>query len=142
MTTADIQFLNPDGLHRNPAFSQAVSVEGRTRTVYVGGQNGVDAEGRIVGEGDIGAQSRRAYANIEIALAAAGATFDDIVKWTVLAVDGQPLEPGFVAFQEVWGDRTQTPAITFAKVAALARPDALIEIEAIAVVALDPPDAR
>lgn len=45
----NVAYLNPDGLHRNPAFSQVVVTSGRTRTVYVGGQNAVDASGGIVG---------------------------------------------------------------------------------------------
>ena len=45
----NIRHVNPEGLHRSPAFSQAVVVEQPTKTIYVGGQNGVDAEGQLVG---------------------------------------------------------------------------------------------
>jgi enamine deaminase RidA (YjgF/YER057c/UK114 family) len=41
--------INPEGLHRSPAFSQAVVVEQPTKTIYIGGQNGVDADGKVVG---------------------------------------------------------------------------------------------
>ncbi len=51
--TGSVQHLNPDGLHKNPAFSQAVVVSGSVRAIYVGGQNAVDASGQIVGKGDI-----------------------------------------------------------------------------------------
>jgi enamine deaminase RidA (YjgF/YER057c/UK114 family) len=68
-----VRHLNPEGLHRNPAYSQAVVVSGNVKTVYVGGQNGVDAFGNVVGRADIGAQSERAFRNLEIALAAGGA---------------------------------------------------------------------
>jgi enamine deaminase RidA (YjgF/YER057c/UK114 family) len=54
-----VQHLNPDGLHKNPAYSQAVVVTGNVKTVYVGGQNAVDVSGKIVGKGDIKAQTNR-----------------------------------------------------------------------------------
>lgn len=44
-----VRHINPDGLHRSPAFSQAVVVEQPTKTIYVGGQNGVGADGKVVG---------------------------------------------------------------------------------------------
>src|SRR3712207_7703455 len=93
-----VAHLNPDGLLQNPSFTQVVAVEGNTRTVYVGGQDAVDATGAIVGAGDIGAQTEQAMANMERALAAAGAGLEHVVKWTVYIVAGQPLEPGFHAF--------------------------------------------
>ena len=129
-----IQHLNPDGLHLNPAFSQAVVASGNVTTVYVGGQNAVDAAGAIVGKGDIGAQSEQAIRNMEIALATGGAKLENVVKWNVYIVQGQPLQPGFEAFQKIWGDRPNPPAISSMFVAALAHPDYLVEIDAIAVV--------
>lgn len=132
-----VEHLNPEGLHRNPAFSQAVSVSGSVRTVYVGGQNAVDAAGAIVGKGDVGAQSAKALENLQVALAAGGAGLEHVVKWGIHVVQGQPLRPGFEAFQRVWGDRPDPPAITMLYVAGLGHPDFLVEIDAIAVVPLD-----
>ncbi len=129
-----VEHLNPEGMHHNPAFSQAVVVTGPHRTIYVGGQYAVDVHGEIVGPGDIGVQTRQALANLQRALAAGGADLEHIVRWHVSVVQGQPLEPGFEAFQEAWGDRPHTPAITMAYVAGLAHPDFLVEIDAIAVV--------
>src|SRR5688572_18476410 len=107
MTT--VQHLNPEGLARNPAFSQAVAVSGPCRTIYVGGQDAVDADGNIVGRGDIAAQSRQIFANLKLALAAGGADLDHVVKWNIYVVQGQDLRPGFAVFQEVWGERPQPP---------------------------------
>ena len=53
--------LNPEGLHKNRAYSQAVVTTGNVRTVYVGGQNAVDASGQVVGRGDIGAQAQQIF---------------------------------------------------------------------------------
>ena len=130
-----VEHLNPDGLHRNPAYSQAIAVSGTARTIiYVGGQNAVDENGEVVGKGDIGAQSQRAIENVQIALAAGGAGIEHVVKWNVYIVHGNPLLPGFEAFQKAWGDRSNPPTITGLFVVALAHPDYLVEIDAIAVV--------
>lgn len=63
-----------------------------------------------------------------------GRSIEQVVKWTILIVDGQPLQDGFAAFGEVWRRRPNPPAITVAKVAALAVPGAVVEIEAVAAV--------
>jgi enamine deaminase RidA (YjgF/YER057c/UK114 family) len=132
-----ITHVNPEKMHTNPAFSQAVVVEGAARTIYVGGQNAVDAEGKIVGAGDLGAQTEQALKNLEIVLSAAGAGRDDVVKWTILVAQGQDLNAGFAAFQRVWGLPPRPPIITFAFVAGLANPDFLVEIEAMAVTGVE-----
>jgi enamine deaminase RidA (YjgF/YER057c/UK114 family) len=129
-----VQHLNPAGLHRNPAYSQAVVVSGDVRTVYVGGQNAVDSAGGLVGKGNIKAQTEQVLRNVEAALAAGGARLEHVVKWNVHIVQGQPLQPGFEAFQRAWGDRPNPPIVTMAFVAGLASPDFLVEIEATAVV--------
>jgi enamine deaminase RidA (YjgF/YER057c/UK114 family) len=129
-----VQHLNPEGLGRNPAFSQAVSVSGPHRTIYVGGQDAVDAQGNVVGRGDIGAQTKQILANLKLALAAGGAGIEHVVKWTVYVVQGTPIGPGLAAFQEEWGARPNPPAISVVFVAALGHPDWLAEIEAVAVV--------
>ncbi len=129
-----VQHLNPDGLHKNPAFSQAVVTSGNVKTVYVGGQNAMDASGNIVGKGDIKAQSEQALKNLQTALAAGGAKLEHVVKWNVYGVQGQSPLPGFEAFRRAWGDRPNPPTITVLFVAGLANPDFLVEIDAIAVV--------
>jgi enamine deaminase RidA (YjgF/YER057c/UK114 family) len=109
-------------------------VTGPVRTVYVGGQNAVTADGEMVGVGDLGAQTERVMANVQVALAAAGADLSHVVRWTVYVVDGHDIAAGFAAFQRAWGDRGDPPLVTLAKVAGLGVPDALVEIEAMAVV--------
>ncbi len=135
-TGGQVEHLNPDTLHKNPAFTQVVSTSGPVKTVYIGGQDAVDASGNIVGKGDIRAQSLQALQNVEKALAAAGARIEHVVKWNLYVVQGQPLPEGFAAFQQFWGQRANPPAITMAFVAGLANPDFLIEIDAVAVVPL------
>jgi enamine deaminase RidA (YjgF/YER057c/UK114 family) len=129
-----VEFLNPDGLPRNPAFSNVAVVSGSVRTIYIGGQDAVDADGQIVGVGDIAAQTEQVLHNLRTALAAAGAGPEHVVKWNVLIVDGQDFGAGFAAFQRVWGVPPDPPVITAAVVKGLARPEFLLEMDAIAVV--------
>jgi enamine deaminase RidA (YjgF/YER057c/UK114 family) len=132
-----VQHLNPDGLHKNPGYSQAVVVPDNVKTVYVGGQNSVDAAGMIVGKGDIKAQTEQVLMNVQTAVAAGGAKLEHVVKWNVFIVQGQSLLPGFEAFQRAWGERPNPPTVTGVFVAGLAHPDFLVEIDAIAVVPQD-----
>lgn len=127
--------VNPDGLPRSPVFTHAVRVDGRADTIYVGGQNGVTADG-TVREG-MRAQAAQAFENLQTVLEAAGASLEHIVKWTVFVVEGASLQEAVAAFQETWGSRPNPPAISVAIVAALANPQFLLEIEAIAVVPVD-----
>lgn len=129
-----VQHLNPAGLHKNPAYSQAVVVSGNVQTIYVGGQNAVDTTGNVIGKGDIKAQTQQVLRNVETALTAAGAKLEHVIKWNVHIVQGQPLAPGFEAFQQAWANRPNPPLVTMSFVSALANPDYLVEIEAVAVV--------
>lgn len=124
---------SPAGLPRNPAFSQAVSVQGPIRTIYVGGQNAVEADGTVTSH-DLAAQTVRALRNLELVLADAGARLADVASWSILVVAGQPLAEAFAGFQQVWGTRGEPPAITVAFVVGLANPQFLVEVSAVAVV--------
>lgn len=129
-----ITHLSPEGMHKNPAYSQAIVVAGNAKTIYIGGQNAVNAEGQVVGAGDVAAQTTQIFANLETVLAAAGATLHDVIKWTVYIVQGHDFLPGYAIFQQKWGTSAKPPVVTAAIVAGLANPEFLVEIEAIAVV--------
>lgn len=127
-----IQHINPDGLHKNPAFTQVISVQGAGKTIYVGGQDAVDARGEIVGKGDLAAQTDRVMQNLQTALNACGAGFEHVVKLNIYLLQGQDLRTGFVASQKYLGHLAYPPAITGMMVAGLAHPDFLVEIDAVA----------
>ena len=131
-----VQHLNPRTLHKNPAFTQVITVAGPARTIYIGGQDAVDAQGNIVGKGDLAAQTHQVLRNLRTALAAASARPEHIIKWNVYLVLGQSLQEGFTAFQQFWGDQPDPPTITGIYVSGLAHPDFLVEMDAIAVVPL------
>lgn len=129
-----IQYISPDGLSKNPAFSQVVITQGNGKTIYIGGQDAVNEKGEIVGKGNIAEQTEQVMKNIQTALAASGATFENLVKLTIHIVHGQDLRLGFQASQKYLGGLKNPPAITGVFVAALARPDFLVEVDAIAFV--------
>jgi len=129
-----VKYLNPDDLPKNPAFTNVVTVTGSVKTIYVGGQDAVDASGAIVGKGDIKAQTEQILKNIQVALAAGGAQLEHVIKWNIYVVQGQSLQAGFEAFQRVWGNRPNPPAISVMFVAGLAHPDFLAEMDTVAVV--------
>ncbi len=129
-----VQYLNPDTLSKNPAFTNVVVTSGSVKTVYVGGQDAVDASGAIVGKGDLKLQTEQILKNIQAALAAGGARLEHVVKWNIYVLQGQSLNTGFEVFQRVWGNRPNPPAISGMFVAGLAHPDFLAEMDAIAVV--------
>jgi enamine deaminase RidA (YjgF/YER057c/UK114 family) len=128
-----IERLNPEGMSRPAAYSHVVKASGGT-TVYLAGQTPIDAEGRVVGEGDFAAQARQVFANLRTALAAVGADFTSLVRTTTYIVNYTPelREALQAARSEAFGD--VKPASTLLGVAALANPAYLIEIEGIAVI--------
>ncbi len=127
----NITHINPSTLHKNPAFSQAVAVEGVAKTIYVGGQNGVTADGAMAGD-DLSAQSEQALKNVLAVLESAGATQENVLKLTIYIKQGQDISAAFGAAQNVWG--MHPTAVSVIIVAGLANPQALVEIEAVAAV--------
>ena len=125
-----VKHINPKGLPKSSAFTNVIVVAGPAKTIYVGGQDAIDASGSIVGKGDIGRQTEQVLANLQTALVAAGADLADVVKWNVYVVAGQPLQPAFEAFQRAWDTRPNPPSITMAIVIGLARPEFLVEMDA------------
>jgi enamine deaminase RidA (YjgF/YER057c/UK114 family) len=126
-----IEHLNPDGLMKNPAFSQIVVTKGSGKTIYIGGQNAINAEREIVGKGNLQLQTEQVMKNIQIALAACDATFDDVVKLNIHIVQNQNAYEAFKVAQKFISN-SNPPAITVLSVSGLANTDFLIEIDAIA----------
>jgi enamine deaminase RidA (YjgF/YER057c/UK114 family) len=129
-----VERLRPKGMHENPAYSQGVVLPLTGHHVLVGGQNGVDAEGKIIGRGDLAAQTAQALANLSIVLEAGGATPGDLVSLSIYIVGDADLRPAFGAWMAFWGDRGAPPVLKVLRVTGLANPDFLIEIEGQAAV--------
>ncbi|MBO2454472.1 RidA family protein [Actinomadura barringtoniae] len=124
--------INPEGLLRSPAFSQAVVVEQPAKTIYIGGQNGVGQDGKPVGP-SVGEQSAQIFRNLVTILESEGATLANIVHWRIAVVEGHSFDEGVAAFQQFWNRADPPPAITVHVVAGL-NPGCLVEIDAVAVV--------
>lgn len=128
------KFFNPEGLVKPGVYTPAISVQGG-RTIYVSGQVSQDAEGHLVGKGDLLAQTEQVYKNLGLALAGAGATFADVVKLNVYVVGFQSQQRALLqSVREKYVSKDHPPASTLVGVQALARADFLVEIEAVAVV--------
>lgn len=128
------EFLNPPGLCPTFGWSHVVTAMGG-KTIIISGQTSIDAAGKLVGKGDLKAQTEQVFENLRIALEAAGATFRHVVKSQIFVVGYRP--ESLPVIREVRGryfDMARPPASTLVGVTGLAHPDWLIEIELIAVV--------
>lgn len=130
----NIRHINPEGLFKSPAFSQMVITEGPGKTIYIGGQDAVNAKGELVGKGDLTAQTEQVMRNIITALASCGATLNDVVKLTIYIVQGQDPVLGYKTAAPFMSEVKAPPAITGLLVSALAHPDYLVEIDATAFI--------
>ena len=132
---SQIRHLNPATVAKPPGYTHVVEVTGPGRTVYIAGQLGLDLDNKLVGQpGDFRAQCTKAFENLGLALASVGATFNDVVKINNYLTDIAHIG----VFREVRDSFLNTkapPASTTIAIPALARPGALFEIEAVAVLA-------
>lgn len=126
--------LRPDGLVRSPAFSHVAVIPPGVATIHVGGQDAVDANGALVGADDLTAQTVPVMANLQTALAAAGASMADLVSCTILIAAGVDLRAAYGAAASAFNADAEPPLVTVAIVAGLAVPGALIELSAVAAV--------
>jgi enamine deaminase RidA (YjgF/YER057c/UK114 family) len=129
-----VTFINPEGLIKSPAFSQAAVVTGRTKTVYIGAQNAVDGAGHLVGPGDLAAQTEQVLQNIDVCLEAAGARREHIVSLNVYVVAGQDLMAGAQVGMRWFAGVPNPPLNNVMFVSGFWPPERLVQIDAIAVV--------
>jgi enamine deaminase RidA (YjgF/YER057c/UK114 family) len=122
---------SPEGMAPGNGYSHAVIASGRV--VVIAGQVAMDEHGQLVGDDDPWVQTERVFENLRLALAAAGATFADVIKFGVFATDISIL-PVVRKVRDRYVDTSNPPASTAVQVAALFRPGYLLEIEALAVV--------
>jgi reactive intermediate/imine deaminase len=131
MPAPDIQYLNPPTLSAPTGYTHVVQVRGG-RTIYIAGQVAFDKSGNVVGEGDFAAQTTQVFENLKSALAAGGATFDNLVKVTTFVTNLSQMQTLRSIRAKYYGKNA--PASTLVQITKLANEDLMIEIEAIAVV--------
>lgn len=127
-----MRHINPDGLLKNPAFSQIITTEGSGKTIYIGGQNAVNKKQEIIGNNNLLQQTEQVMKNLEIALFSCGAGFEDLVKLNIHIVQGQNAYEAFQVSQKYLKQNAHPPTITVLFVTGLIKPEFLIEIDAIA----------
>ncbi|MCG8309785.1 MAG: RidA family protein [Cytophagales bacterium] len=132
--TNNMEYINPDGLIKSHAFSQVITTQGTGKTIYIGGQNAIDKDEEVIGKGNILLQTEQVMKNLEIALKASGAGFDNLVKLGIYLVQGQDAYGAFQVSQRFLKHTPNPPTISVLFVAGLANPDFLLEIDAIAFV--------
>ncbi|MCL1633407.1 RidA family protein [Luteimonas sp. SX5] len=128
-----LRFHNPAALPKPNGYSHAVEATGG-RTIYVSGQLPLDKDGRLVGSGDFAAQAEQVFANLKAALAAAGASFDDVVRLNMYVTDMTQLK-ALRAARDRHIDAQRPPASTLVEVKRFVVEGAMVEIDATAVVA-------
>jgi 2-iminobutanoate/2-iminopropanoate deaminase len=123
-------FINPPGIAKPTGYTHVVKASGTL--VFIAGQVGLDPEGNIAGPGDFRQQTEQVFRNLDTALKAAGAEFKDVVKMNIYVLDTSQL-PVLREIRDRYVNTANPPASTLVAVGRLARPEFLVEIEAIAV---------
>lgn len=125
------RFLNPPTLYKPPGYSHVVEIKGPGRIVYIAGQLGLDAQGKLVGApGDFRAQASQAFENLNLALAAVGGSFGDIVKLNNYLTDMSHL-PMLREVRDRYVNVSAPPASTTVEISKFALDGALFEVEAV-----------
>ncbi|MFD0690215.1 RidA family protein [Actinomadura fibrosa] len=128
-----IREIDAAGLPPGPGYSHAVSVDVPGRLVVLSGQIALDADGNLVGAGDVEAQTRQVFANLEAALTAAGARWEHVVRLGYFLRDARQVGVVRAVRTEMLPEGV-SPAASLVEVSGLVRDDLLVEIEAWAVV--------
>jgi len=129
-----VEHLRPEGLFASPMFSQVTTVvEGKL--IFVSGQVSWDDKGKVLFPGDLRAQTRQTFENMKTALAAAGATIDNVLKFTIYVVNLDRAKWKIVGEERAkYINPEKAPASTMVGVPGLVLEELLIEIEAVAVI--------
>jgi enamine deaminase RidA (YjgF/YER057c/UK114 family) len=133
-TSPNLRYSNPPGMTKPPTYSHVVEVNGPHRVVYLAGQTGVDANGKVA-QG-FRAQAVQVMENIKTALGSVGGDFEHVVKITSYLTD---IEANADVFRDVrasyFPNKAALPASTLLQISRLANPAFLLEVEAIAILA-------
>ncbi|MBS1543551.1 MAG: RidA family protein [Bacteroidetes bacterium] len=128
---AQKKFINPEGLIKPAGYTHVIIAD---NTVYISGQVSANEKGEVIGKGDIRAQAEKVFSNLETCLRSVGLTFSDVVKINTFIVNLKPEDLAVVReVRKKYLPQENPPASTLVGVTALANPDFLLEIEAVAV---------
>jgi len=128
------EFVNPPGLKPLGMYTQATVVQGGS-IAFISGQVSMDGQGKVVGPGDIGVQAVQVFKNLELALDGIGATFEDVVKFTIFIVGlTQEKRKAVMEVRSRYISHKNPPAATMIGVDKLVESDLLLEIEAVVAI--------
>lgn len=126
-------YINPPELSTPTGYTHVVRARG-SQMIYLAGQVAFDRTGTLIGRGDLRAQAVQVFENLNAALAAADATFADVVKMTMFILNYSPeMRPILREVRDLYLAAERPPANTLVGVQALAVDGLLIEIEAVAI---------
>ena len=126
------EFLNPKSLCPTFGWSHVVTTTAG-KTIHISGQTGINERGEVVGKGDLKRQTEQTFENLRLALAAAGATWNDVIVTRLYVVGLKPEHvPIIREVRSRYVSAARPPASTLVGVSALVGADWLIEIEATA----------
>jgi enamine deaminase RidA (YjgF/YER057c/UK114 family) len=125
-----VRFVQPDAIYKTATYTHVVEVVGPGRLIYTSGEQGRDRKGDL--PADIRAQSVQVLENIKAALAAVGATFDNVIKVNVYMLDLRKDQPIWSEVKQQYVNKNAPPASTTVQVSALTREGALLEVEVVA----------
>jgi enamine deaminase RidA (YjgF/YER057c/UK114 family) len=131
---AQTEFINPKGLAAPHGYTHVITTK-PGKMVFISGQVAMDAQGHLVGKDDLRAQTKQVFENLKTALAAAGATFDDVVKITWYVKGYTPKDLGVLReVRDSYVKKEAPPTSTLVGVTSLFQEDYLLEVDAIAVI--------
>ena len=129
------KFINPAGMKPLGMYTQVTVAQGGS-TAFISGQVSVDGNGKVVGAGDIQAQAVQVFENLKLVLGGIGATFEDVIKFTIYIVGfTQERRKAVMGVRGRYISHKNPPAATMVGIDQLVEPELLVEIEA--VVAID-----
>ena len=134
---AKIERKQPEGVNvrmqqGKPAYSHVVTVTGPAKIIYIAGQLGRDLDGNIVGPNDMRAQMEQTFKNLDACLKAAGATWADVVKTNTFVTNYAEFSKNSDVRMRYFG--VASPTSTTIQISGLAQPEAMVEIEMVAVI--------
>ena len=128
---AKIEGFCAPGVYDPPGYTQGVRVTGADTILFLSGQVAYDKDGGVLHRGDFKGQAREAFRALKALVEAAGGTMDSVVKLNTYVTDVRYRADLIPVRQEFFAKKS--PASTLVEVSALAHPDWMIEVEAIAV---------
>ena len=132
----NVERVNPDGLFVLDAFTQVVTTESAKKVAYIAGQGGFDADFKLVGPGDLHAQTVQAFRNLRTAVESVGGKVENIVSTTMYIVELTPEKVdifGRAMAEALDGQPFPPNASSMIGVQGLAAEGMLVEISAVAV---------